>query len=113
MQHFAFDCHLPVAKANRNYCIAGNFHWCKIWCKCLKTPQKKFLWFIFFAEQMCEALTTTLPVDGHAQHANRRNNTEQSEEASLCENGLVFLLCGGLRNYESIKTVTLGEKLAC
>ena len=74
---------------------------------------KEIFTVYIFAERMCDALTTTLPVDGHAQHVNRRNNTEQSEEASLCENGLVFLLCGGLRNYESIKTVTLGEKLAC
>ena len=32
----------------------------------------------------------------------------QSEEASFCNNGLVFLLCGGLCNYEIIKTAALG-----
>ena len=32
------------------------------------------------------------------------NDTERRSKASLCNNGLLFLLCGGLRNYESIKT---------
>ena len=42
-----------------------------------------------------------------------RNGTErQSEEASLCNNGLIFLLCGGFRNYDGIKTATAGEKQA-
>ena len=67
-----------------------------------------------FHEQICGALTTSLPVDGHAPHVNQWNDTEQwSEEASLCNNSLVFLLCGGLRNYESIKTAAIGENLAC
>ena len=44
---------------------------------------------------MRDNLTTPLPVDGHAPYANWRNNTEQqSEEASLYNNHLVFLLCG-------------------
>ena len=51
---------------------------------------------------MRDALITPLPVDGRAPHANRRNDTEWwSEEASLCNNGLFFFLCGGLHNYES------------
>ena len=41
---------------------------------------------------MRDPLTTPLPVDGHAPHANRRNDTErQSKAASLCNNSLVFL----------------------
>ena len=64
-----------------------------------------------FVERMRDALTTPTPVDGHAPHANQRNNTErQSKEASLCNNGLVFLLCGGLRNYDKYQA-TVGEKL--
>ena len=35
---------------------------------------------------------------------NRRNDTERWSEASLCNKGLLFLLCGGLSNYKSIKT---------
>ena len=37
------------------------------------SSEEIFVVFIF-AEQMCVALTTPLPVDGHAQHANRRND---------------------------------------
>ena len=48
-----------------------------------------------------------------APHANQRNDTEWwSKEASLCNNDLLFLLCGGLRNYKSIRTAIMGEKLA-
>ena len=40
-----------------------------------------------------------------------RNGTERrSEEAGPCNNGLIFLLCGGFRNYEGIKTAAAGEK---
>ena len=42
-----------------------------------------------------------------------KDTERQSKEASLCNNGQVFLLCGGLRNYKSIRTAALGEKLAC
>ena len=68
-----------------------------------------------FAVQMRDDLTTPLPVmTGHAQYAKRKNDTErQKEEASSCNNSLVFLLCGGLRNYESIRNANVGEKLAC
>ena len=42
-----------------------------------------------------------------------RNGTERrSEEASLCNNGLIFLWCGDFRNYEGIKTAAAGEKPA-
>ena len=56
------------------------------------SSEEIFAVFIF-TEQMCDALTTPLPADGYTPHANRRqNNTERrSEEASLCNNGLVFL----------------------
>ena len=53
-----------------------------------------------------------LPVDGHAPHTHWRNDTERrSKEASLCNNVLVFFLCGGLCNYQSIKTAAMGRKL--
>ena len=94
---------------------SGKFFLVQNFTKLHQTLQKKiFTVFIFiFMEQMLHALTTPLPVDGHAPHANQRNDTERwSEEASLCNNNLLFLLCGGLRNYESIRTAAVGEKLA-
>ena len=67
-----------------------------------------------FVEQMYDTLTTPLAVDGHISHVNQRNDTERrSKEAGLCNNDLVFLTCGGLHNYESMRTVAVGEKLAC
>ena len=43
----------------------------------------------FLLQNECDTLTTPLPVDGHAPHPIRRNNTKQrSEEASLCNNSL-------------------------
>ena len=85
--------------------IAGSIHWYKISQECIQTLQKNFC---FFVNQIGNALTTPLPVDSHAPHANQRDDTEQqSKEETLCNNGLVFLFCGSLRNYESIKT---GEK---
>ena len=72
-------------------------------------PEKTFMVFIF-AEQMCNA-DHTLSVDGHAPRVNQRNDTERwSKEASLCNNGLVFLLCGGLCFYESIRTTAVDGK---
>ena len=64
---------------------------------------------------MRDALTTPLPVDGYVPHVNQKNDIERrSEEASLCNNGLVFLCVRrGLRNYESIRTAAVDEKLAC
>ena len=45
---------------------------------------------------------------------NQKNHSErQSEEASLCINDIVFLLCGILSNYEIICIAATGEKLAC
>ena len=93
------------------YRIAGNFCWYKILQKCVHADslEEDFAVFIF-TEWMHDALTT--PVDGHAPHANRINHTEWwSKEASSCNNSLVFLLCGGLCNFE--KYQALSEKLAC
>ena len=59
---------------------------------------------------MHNAWTTSLPVDGHGPHMNWGNR--QSKEASLYNNQLVFLLCRSLRNYESIRTAAMEEKLA-
>ena len=92
------------------YRITGNFRLGKIARKCVLNLQKKF------SRYKC---VTIWPhpyrlMAGHAQYAKRKNDTErQREEASSCNNGLVFLLCGGLRNYESIRNANMGEKLAC
>ena len=59
---------------------------------------------------MRNSLATPLPVDGHAPYGN--GTERRSEEVSLCNNSLIFLLCGGFRNYESIKTAVAGEKPA-
>ena len=57
---------------------------------------------------MRNALTTPyIPVDGHAPRANRW----LSKEASLCDNGLVFLLCGELCFYGSIRTAAVDGKM--
>lgn len=72
-------------------------------------PDELFTVYIF--EEQRDTLATPLPAEGHAK---RRNGTKrQSKEASLYNNGLVLLLCGGYRNYESIKTAATGKKLAC
>ena len=72
---------------------------------------KEIFAVFIFTERLRVALTTPLPVDGHAPRANRRNDTERrSGEASLCNNGLVLLLCSGLHNCESSRTTAVGEK---
>ena len=59
---------------------------------------------------MQDALATPLPVDGYAPYVNHRYYSEsRSEEANPCKYGLIFLLCGGLRNYEGIKSAAAGE----
>ena len=99
-----------VSAANKKvkFCIARNCHWYKISWKCDQTLQKKFLHFFFFVEQLLDTVTTPLPADRHTPHVNQRKDNEQrSEEVNLCNNGLVFLLCGGLRKYESVKTIAV------
>ena len=50
----------------------------------------------------------------HAPHMKWRNDSEWwREEASLCNNGVVFILYGDFCVYVSIKTTTEDEKLAC
>ena len=73
---------------------------------------------------MRDSLATPLPVDGQRLISlvprprtkltpHMRNGTERrNEEASLCNNGLIFILCGGIRNYDGIKTAAVGEKQA-
>ena len=79
-----------------------------------KRPDSSEEIFAVFISRMRDALATPLPVDSYVPYANRRNDTEwRSKEASLCNNGLIFLLRGGLRNYEGIKTATAGEKPGC
>ena len=73
------------------YRIAGNFRWCKFSRKRVQTLQKKFSRFLF--SRMRDTLATPLPV---MATPHMRNGTERrNEEASLCNNGLIFLLCGG------------------
>jgi len=75
------------------------------------SPEEIFAVFIF-VERMCNALTTPyIPVDGHTPWANRRNDTKwRSEEASLYNNGLVFLLCGEICCYKSFRTAAVEGK---
>ena len=52
----------------------------------------EFFMVFILVQWMRDTPTTLLPVGGHAPHANLRNDTEWwSKEASLCNNGLVFL----------------------
>ena len=76
------------------------------------SSEEIFMDFIF--AKMCHTLTTPLYSYYYAPHGNWRNDTERlSEEASMYNNALVFFLCGGLCNYESNRTATVGEKLGC
>ena len=95
------------------YHIAGNFAGAKLHGNASRLFRRNFCGF-YFCETNASRSDHTPTVDGHAPHTNRRNDIERrSEEASMCNNALAFLLCGGLHNYESIRTATVGEKLAC
>ena len=61
---------------------------------------------------MCKALTTPLPVDGHAPHANLRRQTT-NQRSKLVHERSSLPLHGDLRNFKSIRTAIVGEKLAC
>ena len=75
----------------------------------LVSPEEIFAVFIF-AERMCN-INHTLPVDGHTPRVNQRNDTERRrQEASLWNNGQVFLLCGRLCFYQSIRTAAVDGK---
>ena len=56
---------------------------------------------------MYDALTTLLPVDGLPTKETTLND-EAKKQACMCNNGLVFLICASVRNYESIKTAATG-----
>ena len=73
-------------------------------------PPSKYVSSFIFMERMHDARTTSLPVDGHGPHMNWGNR--QTKAASLYNNQLVFLLCRSLRNYASIRTAAMEEKLA-
>ena len=74
----------------------------------MRPDSSEEIFAFFFVEQMLDTLTTPLPADCHTPHVNQRKDNEQrSEEANLCNNGLVFLLCGGLRKYESVKIIAV------
>ena len=49
----------------------------------------------------------------HTCKVKEQDKERQSEEASLYNNGPVFLLCGALCSYKSIKTAATSKKLAC
>ena len=92
---------------------SGKFFLAQNFTKLHQDSSEEIFTVFIFMEQMLDALTIPLPVDGHAPHANQRNDTQWwSEEASLYNSDLLFLLCGGLHNYESIRTATVSEKLA-
>ena len=71
------------------YSIAGNICWRKISRKYVQALQKKFSWFLFSWNDYMMLCMTIINL-----HLGYISDTEQrSEEASLCNNGLVFLLC--------------------
>lgn len=94
---------------NQAYRIAGNFAGAKF-----HGNASRFFTVCIFVEWMHDTLITPPPVVAHAPHKNPRNNTEQrSQETSLHNDGLVFLTCGGLCNYDTIKTTHPNADLNC
>ena len=85
---------------------SGKFSLVQIFAEMRPYPSEEIFAVFIFTERKRDALTTPLPDDGHAPlyTCNRRNDTERRSEASLCNNGLLFLLCRVLSNYENIKT---------
>ena len=68
-------------------------------CGNVSRPSRRNFRGFYFRETKASCSDHTPTVDGQAPHANQRNDTERwSEEASLCNNGLVFLLYGDLPN---------------
>ena len=87
---------------------SGKFLLVQIFAEKCADSSEEFSRFLF--SRMRDALATPLQL---MATPHMRNGTEQrSEEVSLCNNSLIFLLCGGFRNYEGIKTATTSEKPA-
>ena len=105
-QLLSWHCLLQVMPYSRKFSLVQNF---------AKMPsdssEEIFAMSFFFAEWMCDALTTPLPVVGLTGEPRKRHWT--TKWSSLCNDGLVFILCGSVCNYESIRPATVGEKLAC
>ena len=91
-------CHLRTS----SYRIAGNFRWYEFSRKSVQTLQKKFSRFLFSRMRDLWPHSYQLMVTPHM-----RNGTERRSD-----NGLIFLLYRGFRNYEVIKTAAAGEKPA-
>ena len=73
------------------------------------SPEEIFAVFIF-AERMRNALTTPYQLMAIPHERTEETNDEEKKQASLCKNGQVFLLCGGLCFYESIRTAAVDGK---
>ena len=87
------------------YPTTGNFRWCKFLRKFIRTLQKNFLRFYFCKMKAWCSDHIPHPYQMMStSHSTYTEETEQRSKASLCNNGLLFLLRGGLYNYESIKT---------
>ena len=88
-------------------CIAGgaNFHG-----KGSRLFRRNFRSFYFHRMNTgCSDHTPTSWLPCPIGEPKKHRSEWKSEEASFCNNGLVFLLCGGLCNYEIIKTAALGR----
>ena len=70
----------------------------QIFAEMCPNPSEEIFAVFIFAERKRDALTTPLPDDTHAPYA------RVTEEMTLNDNGLLFLLCRVFSNYESIKT---------
>ena len=83
--------------------------WCKFSRKCVCTLQKKFTQFLFSLNKSMMLWPHPYQMmDTPHMHVYQRNDTEQRSEASLCNNGLLFL--SQLQKYQDCWR---GWKLAC
>ena len=70
-------------------------------------PSEEIFTAFIFAERKRDALSDHIPTRWWPCPictCNWRNDTEWCSKVSLCNNGLLFPLCGALSNYKSIKT---------
>ena len=95
-KRYLIFCHAAI------YRTAENFAGAKFRENTSRLFKRNFRGFYFCAETNGWRSDHTPTVDAHAPHKNRCER--RSEEASWRNSGLVFFLCGGLRNHESIRT---------
>ena len=88
------------------HCIVGNFYWYKISCKCIQTLLRKFS----FLQNEWVALWRHPYSWWGMPHIQTKETTlnDEANKQNLGDKGLVFLLYGGLHNYESIITAARG-----